>query len=120
MTPERMRVKIAEACGWERIEKPEFDDGIEEMRAMGTLRLKRQFWMDSLLPNCPGDLNAMIEAFGKLGRHWEISQVHDGYYCRIEFGPRNKDVTVGGLELLPVMGEAFLRTLGLWEEGDEP
>jgi len=68
------------------------------------------------LPDYLGDLNAMIAAFSKLGRHWEISQVHDGYYCRIEFGPRNQNVIVAGPELLPVMSESFLKTLGLWKE----
>jgi hypothetical protein len=67
-------------------------------------------------PNYTRDLNAMISAFGKLGRHWEIRQVGDGYVCRIQFGPKNKDVVAAGLELLPVMSEAFLRAIGRWIE----
>ena len=110
MTPEQIRVRIAEACGWVR------DDICDLWRKDGEAAYDDGRYNYRQLPNYPGDLNAMIEAFGTLGRHWEISQVCDGYYCRTQFGPKNKDVTVGGLELLPVMGEAFLRTLGIWEE----
>jgi hypothetical protein len=103
--PEAQRIAIAKACEW---------------------RLEGIWWAHSSHPNrtiecCPdylNDLNAMHEAFRHLGRHWEIAQVGDGYVCRIEFGPKNKDVVVGGLELLPVMAEAFLRALGLWEESE--
>jgi hypothetical protein len=62
------------------------------------------------------DFNAMHKAYTHLGRHWEVAQVEDGYVCKIQFGPRNKDVIVAGLELLPVMSEAFLRTFGRWME----
>lgn len=100
MKPELQRIKIAEVCGKQAL----------SVSAVGLNQYA------DLRPDYLNDLNAMVEAFGKLGRHWEISQVHDGYYCRIEYGRKGQDVITGGLELLPVMAEAFLRTLNLWEE----
>ncbi len=67
------------------------------------------------LPNFLGDLNMMHEAFKRLGRHWKIEQVEDGYVVTVEFGRGNKDVVVAGLDLCHAMAEAFLRTFNIWE-----
>jgi hypothetical protein len=68
-------------------------------------------------PSYTTDLNAMYEAFRtSLHRHWSIEQAGDGYICEIQFGPKNKDLIVAGLELLPVMAEAFLRVHRKWKD----
>lgn len=138
MTPEKQRIAIAEACGWTwkaRVYQPRakwlFPPNVMP-RFDGSTH-----WLGNIVgefepcdppetitfnpfgSDCPdylNDLNAMMEAFKHLGRHWQIAQVEDGFVCTIQFGPRNKDVVVGGLELCPVMAEAFLRTLNLWED----
>ena len=123
MTPEEQRIAIAEACGW----KPcgwrpiHSTDKNTDLALGGTENWWRNANENTVarlpeLPDYLNDLNAMYEAFKSLGRHWEICQVGDGYVCRIQFGPQNKDVVVAGLELLPVMAEAFLRTIGKWKE----
>ena len=117
MSPEKQRIAIAEACGWD------FDPS--QAREWGS----RGKWVSApngapslvfkhSIPDYPNDISAMFRAFGKLGRHWEIKQAEDGYVCRIQFGRSNADITVAGLELAPVMVEAFLRTVGKWEVGE--
>ena len=110
MSPEKRRSAIAEACGWKIHPKDRFvvipPNSPHSVQPLHTV------------PDYLNDLNATHEAFKRLGRHWEISQVHDGYYCRIQFGPQGKDIVVAGLELSTVMTEAFLRALNKWEGGD--
>lgn len=98
----KQRIAIAEACGWIRYNK----EGLDAYHPKH----------DGEFPDYLNDLNDMFDAFKYIGRHWEIRQIEDGYVCKIEFGPKNKDILVVGLDLLPVMAEAFLKTLNLWEE----
>ena len=125
MSPERQRIAIAGAIGAVRgsalgythgqaneLYLSDPDGGYHDLADWS----KKYRWLRLYDPL--NDFNAMFEAFKHLGRHWQIAQVHDGYYCSIQFGKGGKDIVVAGLELLPVMSEAFLRALNIWEESN--
>ncbi len=116
MKPNEINIAIAEHLGWTRT-PCEFDNAFAWRDPQGEPQ-GRYYHPEApdALPNYSGDLNAMHEAFKHLGRHWEIAQVNDGYLCRIQFGPRGRDVVAAGLELLPVMAEAFLRIFRKWKD----
>ena len=111
MNPEEINIAIAEACGW-KYEKNE------------THAPDGSFWWskEPEFPNYCNDLNAMHEAEGKLegmnkaefavqlcrvvGKDWP-SGIGGGSFAHIHTTARQR-------------AEAFLRTLGKWEEEVQP
>ena len=114
MTPEAQRIAIAEACGWEDIKRYE--------RNYWTGTRPRQSTEDDAqvsmeLPDYPSDLNAMHAAEDVIETKWTT-------YCKtllaiVEPEPRSLEVCHYWNLLHATAAqraEAFLRTLGLWEE----
>lgn len=110
-----MRVKIAEAAGWKRVGKPYFEDGMEEMRAMGMLAFNREFWLDSMLPDFPADLNAMHEAENVISDEifHEYIRVLQAMFLEITKG---RTYIGAHSATASQRAEAFLRALSLWED----
>ena len=105
MTPERKRIKIAEACGWKR----------------HPLQMNKNFWIhfpsekqardDSDLPDYLNDLNAMHEAEKVLGEplcYEYVDYLPKNYKGRTNFALAHATAAQ--------RAKAFLRTLNLWEE----
>jgi len=91
MTDDQINATIAEACGWK-----------------GCTECNEPICEDNFIPNYCNDLNAMHQAEETLpdGDLWTMK-----YNLPLQ----------GGLEFRSTArqrAEAFLRTLGLWEEGE--
>jgi hypothetical protein len=107
MSPEKQRIAIAEACGWRKAEPPNTP-----------VWWKNGEWVSNVydLPDYLNDLNAMHEAEKVLtkDRHAEFV----GWLSTIQFG----FLTVEEYEWATIhataaqRAEAFLRTIGKWEE----
>jgi hypothetical protein len=108
MTDEQINQRIAEACGWEDITES-VAPGEFRRRATGMLRDKHGNRTPlKQIPNYCADLNAMHEAEEFLSGNLWIGYVND--LANIEgnlFGIR---------ATARQRAEAFLRTLGKWEE----
>lgn len=114
MTPERIRIKVAEAIGWKR--KPEFDYTSHQDPMFREHGERREMWGDdsgrliptSMLPNYPFDLNACAE--------FETSMTPDEFndYREIlyEICGAYSAIIATALQRC----EAYLRVKGLWEE----
>jgi len=127
MTPERMRVKIAEACGWTGIESyyPSYDGPPKmDWRGIGNTNEHRKHLIFEPLPNYPGDLNACHEMANYLrnanrGQYLQYGKMLENLVAIYNSLPE-REAYHGILvcDAPPEMRcEAFLRTLGLWEEG---
>ena len=111
MTPEQQRIAIAEACGWKNHDHPDvmqFKQGwtMPEQWCMdpkGVLRFNHD------RPNYPLDLNAMHDVEKVLTN--EQLEV----YCNILHKP-NHGVYWAIHATASQRAEAFLRTIGKWEE----
>ena len=115
MTPEKQRIEIVKACGWRfgilshgnpRIEGWFDSDG--QFRGEGT----------ECLPDYLNDLNAMHEAVMTL-----TGEDRSRYYDELErvlFGQSEIHWSEDKFHMINAkaehMAEAFLKTLGLWEE----
>jgi hypothetical protein len=125
MTPEQINQRIAEACGPTKGHWEEFAS-----TACQTVNTGR-IWIDhgwtgpggkvyDELPNYHGDLNAMHEAecaLQNMGKFWPdyIDELSKLFRC----GFSDKDATNWSQmcrATAPQRAEAFLRTLGIWEE----
>jgi len=116
MTPERIRIKVAEAMGWKR--KPEFDYTSHQDPMFREHGERREMWGDdsgrliptSMLPNYPFDLNACAEFEAELFK-CEIlwKKYRDLIYA---FETHNDTAFATALQRC----EAYLRVKGLWEE----
>lgn len=119
MTPEAQRIAIAEACGWT---DADFEGMYGRPHANSMLR--------EPLPDYLNDLNAMHEAEKTLGEDqrrehaWFLVQIIDKFQT---WAPQDFPVLhVWEMSLCDIAdclaatadqrAEAFLRTLGLWEE----
>lgn len=123
MNPERQRIKIAEAYGYTDVRLEEWENVDIKSREIaygtalrGTLNRKRTF-----VPDYLNDLNAMnevekifnrkqkLEYAGELGYIVALTDNHDEspevFYCVYASAAQR--------------AEAFLRTLGLWEENEK-
>ncbi len=102
MTDEQINAAIAEACGWTDI------DGLSAKGLMG--KPPQKLCSFNYLPNYCTDLNAMHEA----EKHLETDNWYD-YALRL-----NEVCWHWALIHAPARqrAEAFLRTLGKWEEGE--
>ena len=103
MNPEQQRLKIAEACGW-RLNKNKHTSksldwiGPDDQRTY-------------MPPDYLNDLNAMQEAEKALigGNNWELCD----YVHRLHHATNGWPALATAAQ----RAEAFLKTLGLWEEG---
>jgi hypothetical protein len=113
MTPEAQRIAIAEACGWKNVDAGSGRVWGVTTRHKGT---PSEFDVCVDVPNYPFDLNAMHDAVMTLNADQMVSMDH------------HLDVVVGngrqGLNCeyflwsatAAQFAEAFLRTIGKWEE----
>jgi hypothetical protein len=101
MTDEQINVAIAEACGWTNVNATHRSGKAPDADYVGS----------EFIPNYCGDLNAMHEAEKVL----TFKQI--AVYCDLltppEYGVWWKIHTTARQR-----AEAFLRTLGKWEEGE--
>jgi hypothetical protein len=114
MTNEQINVAIAEACGW----NPPPEE-IENITHGGGKFMPSEEWRKSHIPNYCNDLNAMHEVEETLkgmnkaefavqltkssGKDWPDGKVAAGSFAHIHATALQR-------------AEAFLRTLGKWEE----
>ena len=94
MTPEHQRIAIAEACGWTTKHKGLWVERLQTYAA---------------LPDYLNDLNAMHDAEKVLTRE----QIE--IYCE-HLNPKNYGIWWGIHATASQRAEAFLRTIGKWEE----
>jgi hypothetical protein len=95
MTNEQINRAIAEACGWS------MEDGVWVWTADGIDCTYYELW------DWANDLNAMHEAEKTIYKH---NNLWTAYYYAVGAGPFSLHVTARK------KAEAFLRTLGKWEE----
>ena len=113
MTKEQQRIKIAEACGWTM---PKYsksfgdpDDYIARIEPDGS-------WIEGPLPDYLNDLNAchemedVLDDFQRIHFSTHIMHLHNAK------GGRGCSPFDYGHADAPQRCEAFLRTLGKWEE----
>ena len=110
MTDEQINAAIAEACGWTEIHVKDFSEmGVPCFMTMGLPPKFIHIENAQALPSYCNDLNAMHEA------EKVLDTVQQGYYWDYL-----KDLTDEGFDQLHATArqraEAFLRTLGKWEE----
>ena len=111
MKPEKQRIAIAEACGWKMHDHPDCLAKKEGwvsrawetwvMNPSGLLVFKHD------IPDYPNDLNAMAEA--------ENLVLRSAQQCR-DFADVLDDGNGGHFATSAQRAEAFLRTIGKWEE----
>ncbi len=105
MTPEAQRIAIAEACGWTNV-APRIVKNVKHQGDDITVGI----WSDNgWIPDYLNDLNAMHEAEKVLT--YEQLEV----YCNILHKP-NHGVYWAIHATAAQRAEAFLRTIGKWEE----
>lgn len=107
MKPEQQRIKIAEACGWKQVSSnaPLLREGV--LYGVRECNVERQKW--ERIPDYLNDLDAMHKAELSLGLNYhqwtrELNQVCDRECKCMESAPAT------------LRAEAFLKTLGLWED----
>ena len=109
MTDEQINAAITEACGWKLAGHP------DQLKATDGWELGYQFVLQpdgqlvthNSIPNYCTDLNAMHEAEKTIYKH---NNLWTAYYYAVGAGPFSLHVTARK------KAEAFLRTLGKWEE----
>jgi hypothetical protein len=116
MTPERQRIKIAEACGWtdivfRGIKNPRVTDWIGR-HPSNTPEGATGIWSGPL-PDYLNDLNAMHEAEKTLRSAPHTYQPGGlGYYREALYQINDTPIFATAAQ----RAEAFLKTLNLWEE----
>jgi len=116
MTPNEINKRIAIACGW--IEHELGDGGMYGWTAPnGEYRTSclRPYYYEDELPNYHGDLNAMHEAEKVLDRG-ENHLMRGGFGLYLINLPRVCDGEPRVCATAAQRAEAFLRTIGQWEE----
>ena len=121
MTPEKQRIKIAEACGWKRVTDGQYESWVSPEGYEYQVMFGWQTYKDGtdILPDYLNDLNDMHEAEKKLAHDHQVQ-------FSIELGklttahlPASRaawmDFTIAHATAAQ-RAEAFLRTLNLWEE----
>ena len=112
MNKEQQRIAIAEACGWQFI--PEYYHGKDDPPEFTTVTPDGRH-LCGYYPDYLNDLNAMHEAWQTLTSNQKITYRGElAKICAREAPERDtcwlEDIAA---EFAP---EAFIRTLGLWEE----
>jgi hypothetical protein len=111
MTDEQINAAIAEACGWTDI--GECENGGFRLRGFPSDRFEAH---RKPIPNYCGDLNAMHEAEKVLApKNWDrFSEKWWEYYHHLLDGDVHKTIHATARQ----RAEAFLKTLGKWEESE--
>jgi hypothetical protein len=105
MTDEQINVAIAEACGWTQIEQHPPDDTLYGQHPSCTDEVNKYY--EYPIPNYCNDLNAMHEAEEMItGVIWR------DYFERLQRYGKASGIRATARQ----RAEAFLRTLGKWEE----
>lgn len=128
MNPEKQRIAIAEACGWTAIE--DIDGFWRAVDASGYVTT--DLWISESnvwsagMPDYLNDLNAMRGASDTLNddQQWQFVQ-HLNEITRIKHDSDSDDWFIHRTDWIWRMlnataaqrAEAFLRTIGKWEEG---
>lgn len=129
MSPEKQRIKIAEACGWKHNtgESPSYGG---TYRQAGWTSPEGYFVMttwheitSSGLPDYLNDLNAMHEAEKVIANKCKINDYWFFLRQILEFpdaeGDWNEVFYFDAINATTAQrAEAFLKTLGLWEDGE--
>lgn len=128
MTPEKQRIKIAEACGWKGPHHPDnvksMDGWWSQTRGTWWINPQGQRVMISDVPNYLNDLNAMHEAesvcIGTIHakKHGQMLQEVTGWHCVGIVPDHARDLThLSKLSRATAAqrAESFLKTLNLWE-----
>ena len=114
MKPEAQRLAIAEACGWRKHDKPIDNDCHRYSAPIGT----SPFLGRHTLPDYFNDLNAMHEAEKMLTEEQRIAYSD----CTYDIALKAQKET-GKWRWISLTAtqraEAFLRTLGKWEEAKQ-
>lgn len=115
MSPEKQRIAIAEACDLKDIRGPRgyAFDGPHYLVASSQMGAIRR-----LIPDYPNDLNAMHEAEKALAENQKIEYAKNLMgIVRSGFGHCTDDLFYFAHATAAQRAEAFLRTIGKWEEG---
>jgi hypothetical protein len=118
MSPEQQRIAIAKACGWKNFNSASHEGAIQYGQPPNT---PYNSWE---LPDYLGDLNACHEMEELLDEgqkerfgFW-INHLHP--FADIHYSEKKKDIQLEVFSLVHATAdqraEAFLRTLGLWQE----
>lgn len=116
MTPERIRIKIAEACGWKR----------SHTRVGEAQRIQKEWYYICDLPDYPNDLNA-CHSFEKVIEQKGLTQSYmAGLAHLLGYSVHHSEqwneiwASLWGCVHATAAQrcEAFLKTLGLWEDGE--
>ncbi len=113
MSPEKQRIKIAEACGW-RIQS----DIPQEEKMMATMcwvRPGNADWQSELLPDYLNDLNEMHEVVWYRRHDREFVQEYSKQLHKAVGVPEWATFAFENATATQ-RAEAFLRATGLWEE----
>jgi len=110
MNKEQQRIEIAIADGWSQIQ--ESHNG----KLIGTHIAADGVLSRDFIPDYPKSVEAILNAFKRLGRHWKVEQIEDGFVVTVQFGAGGRDVVAAGFDLAEIMAEAFLKTLNLWTD----
>lgn len=126
MTDEQINTAIAEACGWTQIEQHPPDDTLYGQHPSCTDEVNKYY--EYPIPNYCNDLNAMHEAEKVLDRthswhgeehHWNAEEAYMGHITDIiarDSGQKTSDDWQFLCATACQRAEAFLHTLGKWEE----
>jgi hypothetical protein len=106
VTPEQQRIAIAEACGWKNVDAGSGRVWGVTTRHKGT---PSEFDVCVDVPNYPFDLNAMHEAEKVM-----TSEQVTSYVYSLE--SMNERWSTPAFATASQRAEAFLRTIGKWEE----
>lgn len=113
MNPEAQRIAIAEACGWKLI--PEYYNGPDSPPEFTTVTPEGNH-LCGFFPDYLNDLNAMHEAEKVLREghsvRWQVYKDYLGVICGMENTPTIHATAAQ-------RAEAFLKTIGKWEGGDQ-
>jgi hypothetical protein len=113
MSPEAQRIAIAEACGWTINPDPKDHSGFRYYAPKGTSRFLGRF----ALPYYLNDLNAMHEAEKILTHEQRIDHMEWLGMCSDDYGYKAWAYVHADAAQ---RAEAFLRTIGKWEEEGQP
>ena len=123
MTPEQMRIAIAEECGW-RCCKADYNIALKLHKFPPTSLVGVAPWAGAhidgsedyhfhLLPNYPNNLNAMHEAEKVLTQQQRFI-----FYTYLMACCNTSEIKNLIHATAPQRAEAFLRTVGKWKGGD--
>ena len=119
MNPEKQRIAIAEACGWRMVTQYNKPEEIWKSSG-GVIRA------ESNLPDYLNDLNAMHNAEAQCEMHYDQKWIETIVMVSHDVFRRDADRTDGWDWVSMVSrlsaaqrAEAFLRTIGKWEEEEE-